>query len=188
MEAGEALAAARRLDRSMDDLIGAARLDQGALMLQIETVDVIDVVAKALDGLHLPARLTITRTIAADLPFVTADPVLLTHIIANLLDNGLRHARNVIDLAADVSNGTVRLSISDDGTGVPDADRDHVFDRFVRIEGSDRTDGSGLGLAIVRGFADAMMMHVSLSTAPSGGARFTLVMPVAGPAATDPTG
>lgn len=188
MEAGEALAAARRLDRSMDDLIGAARLDQGALMPQIETVDVIDVVAKALDGLRMPARLTITRTIAADLPFVAADPVLLTHIIANLVDNGLRHARGVIDLAADVSNGTVRLSISDDGTGVPDADRDHVFDRFVRIEGSDRTDGSGLGLAIVRGFAEAMAMHVSLSAAPSGGACFTLAMPVAGHAATDAMG
>ena len=62
--------------------------------------------------------------------------------------------------------------------GQGDAERSRVFERFVRIEGGDRTNGSGLGRAIVRGFAEAMGMTVTIATAPSGGASFILAMPV----------
>ena len=71
------------------------------------------------------------------------------------------------------------FSVTDDGPGVPEAERDRIFERFVRLQGSDRTGGSGLGLAIVKGFADAMGMAVSVDAAPTGGSCFTLAMPIA---------
>ena len=178
-DAGEALLAAQRLDRMMSDLLGAARLESSSLTPNLESLDLVDVIGAACDGITLPANITLTRTLPADLPFVKADPVLLHHVLANLIDNALRHAKSVVELAAWRDDGIARLSISDDGPGVPEAERARIFDRFIRLEGSDQVNGSGLGLAIVKGFAEAMGMSVSIGTAPSGGACFTLAFPPA---------
>ena len=75
--------------------------------------------------------------------------------------------------------GHVIMEVIDDGPGIPDGERKRIFERFARIEGTDRTEGSGLGLAIVKGFGDVMGMTVTVDSGPSGGARFTLSMPVA---------
>ncbi len=114
----------------------------------------------------------------ADLPLVAADPVLLTHILVNLIGNAARHATGRIMIGADAVDGRVMLNIDDDGPGIADALQPRLFDRFTRGVGSDRDGGSGLGLAIVKGFAEAMDGRVSAGDAPGGGARFTLDLPV----------
>lgn len=177
--ANDALAATQRLDRMMADLIAAARIEVGSLVPKPESVDLVDVVSAACEGLNLPALVTLTRHIPADLPFIVGDPVLLHHIVVNLVDNALRHARRTAILSAVPETGHVLLHVSDDGPGVPEVERERIFGRFARIEGSDRSEGSGLGLAIVKGFADAMGMTVIIDKAPAGGARFTLAMPLA---------
>lgn len=177
--AGEALAAAQRLERMMADLLGAARLESRSLTPSFESLDLVDVIAAACDGITLPAHLVLTRTLPADLPFVKADPVLLHHVLANLIDNALRHAKSQLSVAATHEEGMVCLAISDDGPGVPEAERTRIFDRFIRLEGGDQSSGSGLGLAIAKGFAVAMGMAVSISTAAMGGACFTLMFPLA---------
>ena len=178
-DARDALVAAQRLDRMMTDLVGAARIEAGSLAPAMESLDLIDAIGAAIDGLTLPPGVSILRNISADLPFVVGDSILLHHIMTNLIDNALRHATNKVALDARLADGTVLLSVSDDGPGVPPTERDRIFERFVRLEGSDRTSGSGLGLAIVKGFADAMGMAISVDAAPLGGTCFTLAMPLA---------
>lgn len=178
-QVSEALAAAHRLDRTMDDLIGAARLEQGALAPEMGTMDLVDVVTHAMDGLHLAGDIKVEQQVPADLPFISGDPVLLSHIIANLVDNAVRHARSCISVTAHVAGDMITLSVSDDGPGIPESLRERVFERFVRFEGGDRAHGSGLGLAIAQGFADAMAMTITLADSPSGGACFILSMPMA---------
>lgn len=178
-EAREALAAAQRLDRTMSDLIGAAQIEEGSLRAAIESVDLVDAVSACCDDLALPDGVTLTRRIAADLPFVSADPVLLHRTIANLLDNALRHARAAVVVSAVVRAGQLALTVEDDGMGIPPDQRERVFERFVRLEGSDSGEGSGLGLAIVRGFAEAMGASVSVAESELGGAAFVLSMPLA---------
>ena len=145
-------------------------------------------VAAACSGIDLPADVALHRAIPADVPFVSADPVLLHHVLANLLDNALRHARAEVAIAAARTGDGVRLTVGDDGPGVPPDQRDAVFERFARGASgpapADRSGGSGLGLAIVRGFAEAMGMTVTVETADSGGACFVLAMPVAPGAAS----
>ncbi|MBA4355674.1 MAG: sensor histidine kinase, partial [Novosphingobium sp.] len=121
---------------------------------------------------------TLTRHIPADLPFVSADAVLLHHVLANLIVNALAHARTRVAVSATADGQYVRLCVDDDGPGVPLAERTRVFERFTRIEGGDRTSGSGLGLAIVRGFAEAMGMTVAIHTSTLGGASFGLSLPI----------
>lgn len=176
-DARDALVAAQRLDRMMSDLLGAARIEGGSLVAKMESLDLVDAVGAACEGLVTPAGITVTRAIPADLPFVSADPVLLHHILANLIDNAVRHATTGVTLTARTAGDTVLLDVSDDGGGVPQAERAKIFERFIRLKGSDRTSGSGLGLAIVKGFADAMGMTVSVDDAQGGGARFTLAIP-----------
>lgn len=178
-DARDALVAAQRLDRMMADLTGAARIEAGSLVPAIESVDLVDAFDAACEGLAVPEGISLARNIAADLPFVAGDPVLLHHILTNLIDNALRHATNSVTLGARLGADAVLLNVSDDGPGVPEAERSGIFERFMRIEGSDRTSGSGLGLAIVKGFADAMGMTVTVDATPSGGACFTLLLPLA---------
>lgn len=176
-DARDALVAARRLDGMMANLLAAARIEGGSLSVACESLDLIDVIGGVCDHLVLPAAVTVKRDVAADLPFVRGDPVLLHHVMANLVDNAVRHARSQVTIAARADGERVILSVEDDGTGVPEAERAMIFERFRRIEGSDRTDGSGLGLAIVKDFADAMGMDVSIAEAAGGGARFEVSAP-----------
>ncbi|WP_068076314.1 ATP-binding protein [Novosphingobium lentum] len=173
-----ALAAARRLDRKMDDLVGVTRIEHGGLAPARDAIDLVDVVADACAAVAPdPGNIALQSHIAPDLPFVAGDAVLLRHVLVNLIDNALRHARSQVTIDAGTSGGNVWLSMSDDGPGVPPAQAAAVFERFARIEGSDRSGGSGLGLAIVKGFADAMAMEIAITDAPGGGACFTLTMP-----------
>lgn len=178
--AGEALAATRRLDRMMANLLQAARLDAGPLAAASESLDPVDVIGAACDAAVLAPGVTLHRQVAADLPFVRGDPVLLHHILANLLDNAARYARSAVVVSAVPDGDRVVLAVEDDGPGVPVAERERIFQRFSRIEGSDRAGGSGLGLAIVKGFAEAMDSAVAVTDRPEGGARFTLSLALAG--------
>ena len=175
----EARMAARRIERMMEDLIGAARLDHGGLSLRLEPVDVVDIVTDALGGMAAGHPVTIRQSIAGDLPFVVADPALLAHIVGNLVDNGLRHARSLVIIEAEERDDRILLHVRDDGPGIPEGERERIFERFIRIAGSDRTSGSGLGLAIAKGFADAMNMTLTPGVAVEGGAAFTLSMNLA---------
>lgn len=176
-EAREALDAAHRLNRTIEDLLGATRLEHGAVAPSLESLDLVDVVASACDAAACPATILIDREIPADLPFVIADPVLLHHVLLNLLDNAARHAKTRIRIAAQRQDDEVLLMIADDGPGIAEDERERLFLQFARGEGSDRTQGSGLGLSIVKGFADAMGIAVTVAAAPDGGAWFTLAIP-----------
>lgn len=175
------LAQANRLDRMMDDLLGIARIEGGALLPAPEPVDLVDIVAGAAEAAGPAlAGFRLIRDVAADLPLVHADPVLLRHVMTNLLDNAMHHAASTIEISAAEAGAGVTLTVSDDGPGIPAGEEAAIFDRFVRLAGGDRTGGSGLGLAIVKGFCDAMGIEVRAGNGPAGGARFTLTMPVFG--------
>jgi two-component system, OmpR family, sensor histidine kinase MprB len=74
------------------------------------------------------------------------------------------------------------LTVDDEGTGIDEADRPHIFDRFYRSEESRAMPGSGLGLAIVRQVIDRHGGRIEVSQAPSGGARFAVWLPGVGAA------
>ena len=178
-EAAEALSAARRLDRTMEDLIGIARIEDGSISPAVENLDLVDITSAVVTATIIPAGISLERCIPADLPFVRGDPVLLHHILVNLIDNAARHAHSAVNLRAERQGTQVLLAVSDDGPGVPETETQRIFERFARLEGGDRLHGSGLGLAIVKGFAEAMGMTVTVSTGPAGGACFVLVLPAA---------
>ncbi|MFE9040710.1 sensor histidine kinase [Streptomyces sp. NPDC007818] len=103
----------------------------------------------------------------------------VARVIGNLLDNAQRHARTVVAVQVRAEGAWVVLRVDDDGPGVPEADRERVFERFVRLDDARSRDegGAGLGLAIARDIARAHGGDLTLTEAPSGGARFEFRLP-----------
>ncbi|MEQ1788723.1 MAG: ATP-binding protein, partial [Acidimicrobiales bacterium] len=110
----------------------------------------------------------------------------LRRALANLLDNAGRHARTTIRLSVHERDGRVRVLVDDDGPGIDEADRERVFERFVRLDehrartGTD-AGGAGLGLSLVRRIAERHHGTARVDTAPLGGARVVLDLPAGAP-------
>jgi len=157
------------MGRLVDDLLLLARLDAG-VPRRVREVDLAEVVRELVpDGVVLdlaPAR-------------VLADPDALGRVVRNLVDNARRSARTV---SVTVRAGEhVELFVDDDGPGIPEQDRERVFDRFHRLDSPRARDagGTGLGLAIVRELVASAGGSVAVEQAPAGGARLRVRLPPA---------
>ena len=168
-----------RLTEMVANLLDLSRLRAGALLVRPEKVALDEAVARVLVSGH-GAR--VDNRVPDDIPLVSADPTLMERVIANLVDNARRHEppdRTVVVDAA-VADGQVLLTVEDHGPGVPERERDRMFEPFQRLD--DRGGaGVGLGLAIVAGFVDAMGGSVTPSTTAGGGLTMTVALPRAEP-------
>jgi two-component system sensor histidine kinase KdpD len=175
------VAEAERLNRFVANLLDMARVEAGALKLQLEAVDLTDAVAGAVHDLrHRLDSHPIRLEVPVDLPLVTADPQLFHHCLINLLDNAGKYSKpgGAITIRGTRAPGVLTLAILDEGPGLPAGREGEVFETFTRLEGSDRKGGTGLGLAIVKGFAEAMGIAVSAANRDDGpGAAFSLRFP-----------
>jgi K+-sensing histidine kinase KdpD len=169
---------ADRLDDLVSNLLAMSRLQAGALSVDLVPTALDEVAARAVMGIHGSA---VELMVPDDLPLALADPGLLERVVANLVDNALRHApdgtRVVVD-GVEADPATVRLRVVDRGPGLPETDWEGMFAPFQRFD--DRGTGNvGLGLAIARGFLTAMNASVAPSRTPGGGLTMTITLPVA---------
>jgi signal transduction histidine kinase len=178
--AADVLLDVERLGKLVDDLLLLARLDEAPRRPR-EPVDLHalagDVVAR-----YSAARVPVVLSPCETTCVVSADPGAVRHMVVNLVDNAVRHARGSVTVSA----GPDSLSVTDDGPGIPIADRDRVFDRFTRLDWGRGRDsgGAGLGLAIVRELATSHGGTVSLGDAGPGlTATVSFPPPKAGPSA-----
>ncbi|MDT4937809.1 MAG: hypothetical protein QOG80_1480 [Pseudonocardiales bacterium] len=169
-----------RLDRLVEDLLAMARLNEsGGALPRRERVDVADLVT-SLVSTYGAARVPVT--IGTVLPAtVMGDPDGLRRVAVNLIDNAVRYARTEVVVSVETSDTagrrSVTLSVTDDGRGIPAAERERVFDRFYRVQASRsrETGGTGLGLAIVRDVVRAHGGSVRLVANPAGRGTQALV-------------
>jgi two-component system sensor histidine kinase KdpD len=114
-----------------------------------------------------------------NLPLVRLDFCLIEQALCNLLINAVQHspAGSPVELAAQLDAGTLELCVRDHGTGLTPGDEKKIFEKFYRGTGS-TTGGTGLGLSIVAGIARAHRGEVSAANNPTGGATFTIRLPV----------
>ncbi len=179
------LAEAKRLDRYVQNLLDMTRLEYGALKPRRTIVDLREVVGAVRTDLAAVLQShSVELDLPRDLPGVDADPVLIGQAVANVLENAAKYSPpgTTIAVGARTGPGHVTLSVTDQGPGIPEAERDKVFDLFYRVgEGDRRPAGTGLGLAIVRGFIAAHGGQVR-AVAGSGGRGTTIEMdlPVSG--------
>jgi signal transduction histidine kinase len=170
-----------RLQAIVEDLLLLARLDEGALRLDNDEVDLDDVVLGEARRLRNGGTLAI-ETSAVGAGRVRGDAHYLERLVGNLGDNAAHHARARVAFALTEQDGHVTLAVDDDGPGIPESQRSRVFERFVRLdEARDRASGgTGLGLAIVREIARAHGGDIVLATSALGGLRAEVTLPTSG--------
>jgi two-component system sensor histidine kinase KdpD len=174
---------AERLNRFIANLLDMTRLESGAVVPTMALVDIGEVVGSTLRRAdRILAGHRVETALAPDLPMVKLDPVLFEQVLFNLLDNAAKYASagTTIRIDARRNGATVSLRVMDEGPGIPEADKERVFDKFYRIRKSDsQRAGTGLGLAICRGFVEAMAGTIEVGTRTgSRGAAFTITLPV----------
>jgi two-component system sensor histidine kinase KdpD len=174
---------AERLNHFIANLLDMTRLESGALAPNLDLIELGDVVGSVLRRAQkLTQGHKIVLDIEAGLPLLRIDPVLFEQVLFNLIDNAAKYAHpgTNITLRARRESGTVRIMVMDEGPGLPDADREKVFDKFYRVRAGDsQRAGTGLGLAIARGFMEAMGGAITAANRSDGpGAVFTLTLPV----------
>lgn len=167
-----------RVQRLVEGLLVLARADEHTLQLRRRPLDLDDLVFDEARRLRETTDLDV-RTEGVSAGRVQGDAAGLARVVRNLGDNAARHAHSRISFAVAVRNGTVVLSVDDDGPGIGQADRERVFDRFVRLDDARARDhgGSGLGLAIVAELIRAHGGSVNVSDSPLGGARVEVILP-----------
>lgn len=175
--AARLLSDTQRMERLVRDLLFLARADDAPASPPRDPVDLDDLV------LEEAARARVGSAVRVDTSRVSAAPVRgsrdeLTRLTRNLLENAVRHAATAVRVELATLDGEARLTVEDDGPGLP-ADRcEEIFDRFVRLDDgrSRESGGTGLGLAIVKAIAER---HAGTVTAGNGekGARFVVRLP-----------
>ncbi|MDX2169185.1 MAG: ATP-binding protein [Deltaproteobacteria bacterium] len=186
---GDALAASERLTQGAEDLLTLARLEAAPATAPREVVDVAELV-QALAEAYAPSAaagaIAIEVTAAAPLS-VGGMPTDLYRLVANLLDNALRHSPRGgrIAVVAQTTAGQVRVVVSDAGAGIAADEAEAVFAPFHRGRGA-RGAGSGLGLTIARAIARAHGGDLIVSSPPSGGCAVILTLPACSPGDADP--
>ena len=169
----------RHLARLVDDLLEMARLEAGVIELRLEPLDGREALESAADrARNLDPNLELTVTGQDGLAL--ADDASLQEILRNLIENASRYSKTV-DLECALNGDTMRFHVADRGPGVPESDREAIFDRFFqglseRDVGDRRPAGSGLGLAICRRLAEAMSGHIWCEARPDGGSIFIVAV------------
>ncbi|CAL9588817.1 sensor histidine kinase [Streptomyces sp. enrichment culture] len=162
-----------RLQRLAADLLLLARLDAGERPADAR-VDLAALAREAAEGR------TGVRVRGPEGPVsVAGSRGQLGRVLANLLDNAQRHARSAVEVSVRRDGDTAVVAVADDGEGVPAADRERIFERFVRLDAARSRDdgGAGLGLAIARDVAVRHGGTLTVHDAPAGGALFELRLP-----------
>lgn len=167
-----------RMQELVDALLLLTRLDEQAALRE-DLVDLDDLALAEVRRLRAGGATVDGSGIRA--ARVRGDARLLGQLVRNLADNAARHARSAVAIGVTGRGAEVVLTVDDDGAGVPPDERDHIFERFVRLDEARARDagGSGLGLAIVRAIAEAEGGGVRVEDSPLGGARFSVVLPAA---------
>ena len=176
-------AEAERLGELVTVMLDLARSDAGRLTLELEHLDPELVVLDAHERLvaMAPDRLRLAPPLEAEFCRINADAERVQQCLAALVDNALRYSPGIVQLALSASGDGVSLHVTDQGPGIPEAERAQVLERFVRGSTAIGTRGSGIGLATVSLLMEAMQGELRIGDAPEGGADMQLRFRISGP-------
>jgi two-component system, OmpR family, sensor histidine kinase KdpD len=170
---------ADRLTRLVHNLLDMSRIEAGALDPRLVESSVAEVVGPVVRRARAASRQRVEVDVPEELPPVLVDPVRIDQVLTNLLDNARSYAAaSPVQVVARPAGDSVELRVVDHGPGIPDGERERVFDQFYRLKGGRRPEGTGMGLAICRGIVEAHGGTLRVETTPGGGASFVLTLPV----------
>jgi two-component system, OmpR family, sensor histidine kinase MtrB len=171
-----------RFQQLVEDLLEISRFDAGAVRLDLSEVFAAEMVERAVGAL-VGRSVPVVVDMAAAEAVVRVDKRRMGQVIANLLDNAQKYADGARLISVETTDEHVRIAVEDDGPGVPEEEREVIFDRFSRgSAGGRRGDdfGTGLGLALIREHLHLHLGRIWVEDRPNGqpGARFVIELPL----------
>jgi len=173
---------ARQMGRLIDDLLDLTRLETGKLTLDTSPVSTATLLSETTEALRPQATergITLSLDRVTEVP-VRADRTRVGQVLGNLIGNALKFTppRGHVSVGAHREDGVVVIEVADDGPGIPQQYRAHLFDRFWQARSNDGR-GVGLGLTITRGIVEAHGGRIWVDSAPGRGSRFSFTLPLA---------
>jgi signal transduction histidine kinase len=175
----------RQMRQLVERIMAIARLDAGSDRIKPRPVDVTEVVAESAALVRpLAAERGLELRVHCQNPLtVTTDPDKLREVLVNLLHNAVQYNKphGAVDVAANRENGWVDLTVQDTGIGIQPEARNHIFERFYRVDASRHADDlhAGLGLSIVKGYVGLLGGTISVESEPGQGTTFRVRLPAA---------
>jgi two-component system sensor histidine kinase KdpD len=175
---------AQRLNRLVGNLLDMSRIEGGALHPQKEWYSIAEVIGGVVQRLEprLGTRPLMVE-IEPNLPLVPLDYTEIDQVLTNLLENALKYTppEAALRITARREDGTIAVSVADNGPGVPTEHLARLFDKFYRVEGRTRPQGLGLGLAISKGLIEAHGGRIWAANRLEGGLQITFTLPIPPP-------
>lgn len=183
----ESLKACRRLDRFVGDLMEAGSESGTPLSIEIVEADLHATISAQLEALApivAERGMTIELGLDAAMPRFAFDARRIEQVVTNLMTNAIRYGRpkgvvrvSTVRTQDAAGGGFASVSVEDDGSGIPENDRERLFAPYVRGEGRTKSGGLGIGLAICRRIVDAHGGAIHVEGSDLGGARFVFTLP-----------
>ncbi len=173
-----------RLAALVGDVLDTSRLEAGTFSYRFEQVDLARLVADAVELAGLTQQdVRVVAAVNGTLPEIRGDRARLRQVLGNLIDNAVKYSPEAgeVEVGASASDGVVRISVHDDGPGIPLEHQTRIFEKFGRAEvpGGSKP-GSGLGLFIARSIAEAHGGTLEVNSVPREGATFVVTLPAGG--------
>ena len=174
----------QRLARLVNDILDIEKIESGHLVFNLRRVEVRSLVAQVIEDNrgyadHYGVRVELDASEDVD---ANVDFERLAQAIANLLSNAIKFSRTggVVGVAVDNHGDTLRIAVRDQGPGIPDEFKSHIFEKFAQADATDarQKGGTGLGLCIVKEIVERLGGKVGFDDAPGGGAIFYVDLPV----------
>jgi two-component system phosphate regulon sensor histidine kinase PhoR len=175
---------AQRLERLINDLLDLSMIEAKQVEMRFKPLDtgkLIRDVAAVLHPFALKNGVKVRVEVADNLPEVKADADRLKQVLLNLVDNAIKYSgpKGRVRIRAEVSGQDISVSVVDSGVGIPEGERDRIFERFYRVEKgrSAKHGGRGLGLAIAKHIIEAHGGSISVKSSLNKGSTFTFTLP-----------
>lgn len=168
-----------RLNRQVENLLNMSRLETGMLKPNMDWVDTNDLINSVIQKLGDIKNRSIEFKQNESLPLFKFDRGLIEQVLLNLIHNAINYTpqnSSIVIIASQILNNCV-ISVSDSGNGIPEIERNKVFEKFYRLPHT-KAGGSGLGLSIVKGFVEAHNGTIKIESSEYGGANFIVSLPV----------
>jgi NtrC-family two-component system sensor histidine kinase KinB len=173
-----------RLRILINDLLELSKIESGKIDLVFDNVILSDLAERALSVLKSQAMesgIDLIVDMPQNLPAVHIDPNKITWVITNLVSNAFRYTPRggYVKITAEPVGSQVKISVADNGTGIPYEYQSRIFDKFVQVKTNNVSNGSGLGLAICKEIVRAHKGTIWVDSIPEEGSTFSFTLPVA---------
>jgi two-component system sensor histidine kinase KdpD len=172
---------AQRMSSLVNNILDMARLDAGAVVLNKQWYPLDEIIGVVLTRLQkrLAGR-PVTVKLPPGTPMIYVDTVMIEQVLINLLENVLRYTPELspVEIIGEASNFAVKISVADQGPGIPVGLENQLFEKFYRVQCETAQSGVGLGLAICRAIIEAHGGSIQAQNRPTGGAVFSFMIPL----------